>query len=81
MAPTPSGTGSILPRIARFLPAGSMLEIAPGHGRWTAYLREHCDTLAIVDLDAGLHRRLPASASPATSGISVPRERRPVARR
>jgi SAM-dependent methyltransferase len=43
--------GVILPRIARFLPAGSMLEIAPGHGRWTTYLREHCDRLAIVDLD------------------------------
>ena len=43
--------GVILPRVARFLPAGSMLEIAPGHGRWTAYLREHCETLAIVDLD------------------------------
>ena len=43
--------GVILPRVARFLPAGSMLEIAPGHGRWTTYLREHCDTLAVVDLD------------------------------
>jgi SAM-dependent methyltransferase len=43
--------GVILPRIARFLPASSMLEIAPGHGRWTTYLREHCDRLAIVDLD------------------------------
>lgn len=43
--------GVILPRIARFLPAGSMLEIAPGHGRWTSYLREHCDRLTIVDLD------------------------------
>jgi SAM-dependent methyltransferase len=43
--------GVILPRIARFLPAGSMLEIAPGHGRWTSYLREHCNRLAIVDLD------------------------------
>lgn len=43
--------GVILPRIARFLPAGSMLEIAPGHGRWTSYLRDHCESLAIVDLD------------------------------
>jgi SAM-dependent methyltransferase len=43
--------GVVLPRIARFLPASSMLEIAPGHGRWTTYLREHCDTLAVVDLD------------------------------
>jgi len=44
--------GVILPRIARFLPARSILEIAPGHGRWTVFLREHCDKLAIVDLDA-----------------------------
>ena len=44
--------GVVLPRIARFLPAGSILEIAPGHGRWTAFLREHCDRLSIVDLDA-----------------------------
>jgi len=43
--------GVILPRIARFLPAGSALEIAPGYGRWTMYLREHCGGLAIVDLD------------------------------
>lgn len=44
--------GVILPRISRFLPAGSILEIAPGHGRWTSFLREHCDRLSIVDLDA-----------------------------
>ena len=44
--------GVILPRIARFLPTGSILEIAPGYGRWTSFLREHCYRLAIVDLDA-----------------------------
>ena len=49
--PRPVARGH-LPRIARFLPAGSILEIAPGHGRWTDFLREHCDTLSIVDLDA-----------------------------
>jgi ubiquinone/menaquinone biosynthesis C-methylase UbiE len=43
--------GVILPRIAHYLPASSMLEIGPGHGRWTSYLREHCTSLAIVDLD------------------------------
>lgn len=42
--------GVILPRIARFLPTGSMLEIAPGHGRCTHFLREHGERLAIVDL-------------------------------
>ena len=44
--------GVILPRIAPFLPTGSILEIAPGYGRWTSFLREHGDTLTIVDLDA-----------------------------
>ena len=27
-----------------------MLEIAPGHGRWTEYLAHHCDRLIGVDL-------------------------------
>jgi len=43
-------TEAILPRIARFLPTGSILEIGPGYGRWTHYLREQCQTLDVVDL-------------------------------
>lgn len=43
-------TGTILPRIERFLPAARALEIAPGFGRWTHYLREHCGRLVVVDL-------------------------------
>jgi ubiquinone/menaquinone biosynthesis C-methylase UbiE len=42
--------GTILPRIQRFLPAGTILEIACGHGRWTQYLQEQCDELTAVDL-------------------------------
>ncbi len=42
--------GSIYPRIQRFLPASSILEIAPGFGRWTQFLLEHCDTLIGVDI-------------------------------
>jgi SAM-dependent methyltransferase len=42
--------GSIYPRIRRFLPASSILEIAPGFGRWTQFLLEHCDTLIGVDI-------------------------------
>ena len=30
--------GSIFPRVQRLLPAPTVLEIAPGYGRWTAYL-------------------------------------------
>jgi hypothetical protein len=33
--------GSIFPRISRWLPCNSILEIAPGFGRMTKYLREH----------------------------------------
>lgn len=41
---------SLLPRIGTMLPASSILEIAPGYGRWTHYLREQCDHLTVVDL-------------------------------
>ena len=44
--------GAILPRIARFLPAETVLEIAPGYGRWTSYLRQYCDRLVVVDLSS-----------------------------
>ncbi len=40
----------IRPRISSFIPAGSILEIAPGHGRCTQFLLEVCDRLTIVDL-------------------------------
>jgi SAM-dependent methyltransferase len=42
--------GSILPRIHQFVPASSILEIAPGFGRWTQFLKELSDRLDIVDL-------------------------------
>lgn len=42
--------GSMWPRILRFLPAARILEIAPGYGRFTHYLRDHCDSIEIVDL-------------------------------
>jgi ubiquinone/menaquinone biosynthesis C-methylase UbiE len=44
--------GSILPRILPYLPAHSILEIAPGFGRWTRFLRGHCKKLIAVDLNA-----------------------------
>jgi ubiquinone/menaquinone biosynthesis C-methylase UbiE len=40
----------ILPRIARFLPADSILEIAPGFGRWAQYLIPRCSDYIGVDL-------------------------------
>jgi 2-polyprenyl-3-methyl-5-hydroxy-6-metoxy-1,4-benzoquinol methylase len=42
--------GCILPRISAFVPADTILEIAPGYGRWTAFLKNLCKRLIIVDL-------------------------------
>jgi Methyltransferase domain len=41
--------GAILPRIRDCLPVETILEIAPGFGRWTCYLKDHCQNLWIVD--------------------------------
>ena len=42
--------GSLLPRISKFVPAGTILEIACGYGRWTHYLKSLCEKLVLVDL-------------------------------
>ena len=42
--------GAVLPRIHALLPAGTILEIAPGFGRWTQYLKDACQQLVLVDL-------------------------------
>jgi hypothetical protein len=43
--------GAILfPRIGRFLPSPSILEIAPGFGRWTRYLHQSTDSYIGVDV-------------------------------
>ena len=41
--------GCLYPRIFPFL-KGRILEIAPGRGRWTQFLRDHCTSLIGVDL-------------------------------
>lgn len=43
---------SILPRIYQYLPADTILEIAPGCGRWTEFLLRHCQRFVGVDLNA-----------------------------
>ncbi len=43
---------SIYPKIHQFLPANTILEIAPGRGRWTQFLLEHCSNLKILDLSS-----------------------------
>ncbi len=40
----------LYPRIHRFLPAGTILEIAPGFGRWTQFLRHQCETMIALDI-------------------------------
>jgi 2-polyprenyl-3-methyl-5-hydroxy-6-metoxy-1,4-benzoquinol methylase len=42
--------GMILPRIRVFLPVHTILEIAPGCGRWTEFLKGFCTNLIVVDL-------------------------------
>lgn len=42
--------GSLFPRIQSFLPTGHILEIAPGFGRWTRFLKDQCEKLTIIDL-------------------------------
>jgi len=41
--------GSILPRIQRFVPTNTILEIACGYGRWTQFLHDLSDSLIVVD--------------------------------
>ena len=41
--------GTIFPRIRDCLPAATILEIAPGFGRWTHYLKDYCEQLWAVD--------------------------------
>lgn len=42
--------GALLPRIHAWVPAATILEIAPGFGRWTAYLAQLADRVVAVDL-------------------------------
>lgn len=43
---------TVLPRIHEFVPTGTILEIGPGHGRWTHFLRTLCKRLIVVDLSS-----------------------------
>lgn len=52
---SPEGTDvlwyrTIFPRIHRFVPSATILEIGPGFGRWTQFLRQCCTRLIVVDL-------------------------------
>jgi SAM-dependent methyltransferase len=43
---------TLRPRLSRYLPAGSILEIGPGYGRWSQFLLAECRELVLVDLSA-----------------------------
>jgi SAM-dependent methyltransferase len=42
--------GALLPRLHAFLPTGTILELGPGHGRWTQYLKDMCREMVLVDV-------------------------------
>jgi SAM-dependent methyltransferase len=42
--------GTLMPRLHSFLPAGTALEIGPGFGRWTQFLKDVCQHLTVVDV-------------------------------
>lgn len=41
---------AIYPRVRQHLRAHTILEIGPGFGRWTQFLKDHCEQLIIVDI-------------------------------
>jgi SAM-dependent methyltransferase len=41
---------TIFPRISGHFPVHTIVEIAPGYGRWSEYLLEHCREIFLVDL-------------------------------
>jgi len=43
---------TIMPRISRGVPAGRIVEIAPGRGRWTRFLLDCCQSYAGYDISA-----------------------------
>jgi hypothetical protein len=43
---------ALLPRIRSYVPTQTILEIAPGRGRWTKFLKDLCSRLIVVDLSA-----------------------------
>ena len=43
----------LLPRLRPFLPCRRLVEIAPGHGRYTRFLADQAEEIRAVDLDEG----------------------------
>lgn len=71
--------GCVLPRVQRFLPTGTALEIGPGYGRWTQFLLPRCERLVGIDLSAGCveacrarFAEVPTATFATTDGRSLP---------
>jgi len=41
---------TLFPRLQGHIPAARIVEIAPGYGRWTHFLKDLCQELVIVDI-------------------------------
>lgn len=54
--------GTLLPRLRSFLPAATILDLAPGFGRWSYFLKDWAEHLVLVDMSEkairGAHERL-----------------------
>jgi len=46
----PQWWGALLPRIHAFVPAGTILELGPGQGRWSRFLKDLAGELVLVDV-------------------------------
>ena len=46
-APKLNGSARYYRAFMLFVPTGTILEIAPGFGRWTTYLKKYCETLSL----------------------------------
>lgn len=42
--------GTLMPRIHAFVPTGTVLELGPGQGRWSQFLKDLCHDLVLVDV-------------------------------
>ena len=70
---------TLFPRLQGYVPAGRILEIAPGFGRWTHFLRDLCSELIIVDIAesaiAHCRERFAAYCYQDISGLLSPNQR------
>lgn len=66
----------LYPRIGRYLPTGTVLEIASGFGRWTGYLKQFCQQYVGIDVSetaiSASRKKFPDLTFHLTDGVSLP---------